>query len=160
EVLIVRALGSAVRHDERRLPAAARAAGPLGVIRGRRRDVAQVDGVERGDVDAQLRRGRADERGQEARALADGARAFHRVHECFSLPLVEPEPHLADLTYPGIDLGRVLARLQLEEGVAGQGEQLREATIELREIWVRVLVRLAGEEADSQAVELVADLAE
>src|SRR5690606_29825694 len=65
-----------------------------------------------------------------------------------------------DLTYPGIDLGRVLARLELEEGVAGQGEQFREATIELREIWVRVLVRLAGEEADSQAVELVADLAE
>ena len=47
EVLVVRALGRAVRDHERRLPAPARASTSLGIVGGRGGHVAHVHGVER-----------------------------------------------------------------------------------------------------------------
>ena len=61
EVLVVRAAGRAVGEHERGLPAAAGAAAALRVVRRRGRDVAHVDDVELGDVDAELHRRRAEQ---------------------------------------------------------------------------------------------------
>ena len=58
----------AVGDHQRRLAAAAGPAAALGVVGRRRRHVAQVDGVEVGDVDAQLHRRRAEQHRQLARA--------------------------------------------------------------------------------------------
>ena len=71
EVLVVRALRRAVGENERRLAAAAGATAALRVVGRRRRDVAQVDGVQRRDVDAELHRRRAEEHRQEAVGLAE-----------------------------------------------------------------------------------------
>ena len=54
EVLIVRALGGAVGHDQGRLAAAPGASAALGVIRRRRRGIPEIDDVHRGDVDTKL----------------------------------------------------------------------------------------------------------
>ena len=56
EILIVRALRGGIREHECSLPAATRSTTTLRVVRRRRRNVAQVDGVERRDVDAELHR--------------------------------------------------------------------------------------------------------
>ncbi len=61
EVLVVRAAGGAVGEDQGRLTAPARATAALGVVGRGRRDVAHVDHVELGDVDAQLHGRRAEE---------------------------------------------------------------------------------------------------
>ena len=58
--------GGAVGDDERRLAGAPGPAGPLRVVRRRRRDVAHRHRVEAGDVDAQLHRRRAVEERQVA----------------------------------------------------------------------------------------------
>ena len=67
EVLVVAVPARAERVHERGLPAAPGAAGALGVVGRRRRYVAQVDDVQRGDVDAQLHRRRAEQQRQPAR---------------------------------------------------------------------------------------------
>ena len=61
EVLVVAVAARAERVDQRGLAAAAGAAGALRVVRRRRRDVAQVDDVQRRDVDAELHRRRAEQ---------------------------------------------------------------------------------------------------
>ena len=58
-VLVVAVAGGAVGGDQGGLPGSARAAGALRVVRGGRRDVPHGDGVQAGDVDAELHRRRA-----------------------------------------------------------------------------------------------------
>ena len=106
EVLVVVAGGRAVREHQRGLSAAACSATALGVVGGRRRDVAQVHHVQLGDVHAQFHGGRAVENGQLALA----------------------EIGLALLALRGGDLGGVLPRLQPDriEGVAAvEGDKER-----------------------------------
>ena len=60
EVLVMGAAGGAVGEHERRLAAPTRAAGPLRVVGGGRRDVAEAHDVELRDVHPQLHGGRAE----------------------------------------------------------------------------------------------------
>ena len=64
-ILVVRTLRRAVGHDQRRLAGASGAPGALRVVGRRRRHVAQVDGIERRDVDAELHGRRAEQDRQE-----------------------------------------------------------------------------------------------
>ncbi len=93
EVLVVRAAGCAVGKDERGLSAPAGAPAALRVVGRRRRNVAQVDDVQLGDVDAQLHRRRAEQDRQVA-----GAESLFAV-----------EPVLVR------DLGRVFAGLETQQ---------------------------------------------
>ena len=63
-VLVVRVAGGAVGDDEGRLPGPSGAAGALRVVRRGGRDVAQADGGQVLDVDAELHRGRAVQHGE------------------------------------------------------------------------------------------------
>ena len=98
EVRVVRRPGRAVREHQRRLARAPGAAGPLGVVGGRRRHVAEPDDVELADVDAELHRGRAVQDGQAGLAerllalLALGRRHLRRV-----LLGADPDPVAGDL---------------------------------------------------------------
>ncbi len=65
-VLVVEVAGGAVRCDQRRAPAAARAPGALGVVGGSRWHVAQADGVQRRDVDTELHGRRAVEQREQS----------------------------------------------------------------------------------------------
>ena len=56
EILVVRAASGTVGEDQRRLPAATGPAAALRIVGRGRRDVAQVDEVQLGDVHAQLHR--------------------------------------------------------------------------------------------------------
>ena len=101
------------------MTAAPRPAAALGVVRRRRRHIAHVDGVQRGDVHAQLHRWRA---------------------------VQEPQPGIAELllallAHAGIHLGRVLPRFQgLHKGpalgLARVSNQRGEILIEAAEVAV------------------------
>jgi hypothetical protein len=88
--VVVRAARGAVGEDEGGLTAAARPAAALGVVRRGRRDVAHVDDVELGDVDAELH-GRGTEQERQLGLAEAGLTAFALV---------------------GADLGRVLVGMQ------------------------------------------------
>ena len=60
EVLVVRAAGGAVRDHDSRLAAPAGATGALGVVGRGGGNIAKIDGVEIGDVDAELHRRRTE----------------------------------------------------------------------------------------------------
>jgi len=60
EPLVMRAERRAVGDDQRLLAGTPGTATALGVVGRGRRDIAQVDGVERGNIHAQLHRGRAE----------------------------------------------------------------------------------------------------
>ena len=66
EILIVRTLGRAVGHNQRRLPAPAGTPAALGVIGWCRGHVTQIHDVHRRNIDTQLHCGRAEERGQKS----------------------------------------------------------------------------------------------
>ena len=76
-VAVVGVAGGAVGEHQRRLAAAAGPAGALRVVGGGGRHVAQPDGVEVGDVDAELHRRRAVE--QRQFPFPEGALAFEAV---------------------------------------------------------------------------------
>ncbi len=68
EVLVVGAAGGAIGVDQRRLAAATGPAAALGVVGRRGGDVAHVDRVQLGNVDAQFHRGRAEQQRQDGLA--------------------------------------------------------------------------------------------
>src|SRR5690606_32708699 len=117
EVLVVRALRGAVRQHQRSLSAAARATAALRIVRGRRRDVAQVDGVQRRDIDTKFHRRRAEEDRQEAVGLADLAQVFLVGAQLLAFLQAEAEALLAHRPLLAVDLRGVLARLETEEWV-------------------------------------------
>src|SRR5437868_14436531 len=64
KVLVVRATERAVGENQSRLPAAARATAALRIVRGRWRDVSQIDCVQVLDVDTKFHGRRTEEDGQ------------------------------------------------------------------------------------------------
>ena len=92
---VVSVARGAVGDDERGLPGPAGPARPLGVVGRCRWDIAQADGVEAGDVHAELHGGGAEQERQVARA----------------------EGFLALFAHLGGDLGGVLLGLQPAEGL-------------------------------------------
>src|SRR5690606_3590949 len=101
------------------------AAAALRVVRGRRRDVAQVDGVQSGDVDAELHRRRAEEDRQEAVRLTDLAEVLFVGAELLTLLVPESEALLTHRALLAVDLRGVLARLESEERVDGLAQRER-----------------------------------
>ncbi len=65
EILVMRRSRGAVGHDNCCLARATGSASALRVVRRRRRYVAQVDGVQGGNIDAEFHGRRAEQRGQE-----------------------------------------------------------------------------------------------
>ena len=158
EVLVVGALRGRVRDDQGGLAAPARASAALGVVGRRGRNVAHMDRIQGGDVDAELHRRGAEEHRQESIGLAGLPEPLLVRLELFALAFAEAEALLPDLAVVGIDLGGVLARLEPEERVHGGAEHPREVLVEVAEERVlpgtaAVLRRAAQPEEDARVVE-------
>jgi hypothetical protein len=117
EILVVRRLGGAVGNDQRRLPGPPGPAAALRVVGRRRRHVAQVDGVQRRDVDAEFHGRRAEHYRQPFERFAGLLEPF------VAILAGEAEARLAFEAVVLLDLGRMLARLEVEQAVGGVGEQ-------------------------------------
>ena len=139
EPLVVRAEGRAVGDDQGLLAGATRPAAALRVVGRRGGHVAQVDGIERRDVDAQLHGGRAEHHRQALKRCLV-RRIFCPVLAIF---LGEPEALLQQLAAAGIDLRGVLVGFELEEGVVLLAQRGRDRKVELAEETV-VLALLLG----------------
>ena len=133
EVLVVRALRRRIGDDQGCLSAASRASAALGVVRGRGRHVAHVDGVQCRDVDAELHRRGAKEHRQEPVGLPYLAESLLVLRELPALSLSEAETLLTDLPVVGIDLGGVLARLEAEQRVRRGAEHPGEILVQVTE---------------------------
>ena len=129
EVLIVGVALGGEGQDQRRVAVAAGPAAALGVVGGGGRDIAQVDGVEVGDVYAELHRGGAEEGGQHA--VAEAALALLAVFGA-DLARVRLGQHRAErrgrlaveLLEEGIRLFRFrvkIGQVALADGVFGHG---------------------------------------
>ena len=115
EILIVRGSGAAVAEHQRWLTATTRAAAALRIVGRGGRHIAHVDGVERGDVHAQLH----------------GWRAIHQTQRR------APERVFPALPFPRIHLGGVLPGKQcLQEGSPFCGDQIGQIRVEATEVGV------------------------
>jgi len=162
EVLVVRALRRAVGEDESGLAATAGATASLRVVGGCGRNVAQVDGVEGGDVDAEFHRRGAEEDGEEAVRLADLAQVLLVGGEVRLLFGAVAEALLADRTLLCFDLCGVGARFECEERVRWLAQGVGEVRVEVAEEGILVRVdgvdhRRALAEEDARVVELPSD---
>src|ERR1700733_8580230 len=115
-ILIVGALRCAVRQHQSRLPATPRPSAALRVIGGCRRNIAHIDGVKRRDINAELHRGRAKERGQEPWWLGIVRLFFCMLRQHPAIVVAKPKPAFAVLTTNAIDLCGVLSSLKAEDG--------------------------------------------
>ena len=113
-ILIVRTLRRAVGQDQRRLARTAGTAGALRIIRWRRRHVAQVDGVERRDIDAELHGRRAEQHRQEDVGLTGLAQFLLFLRELGAILLAPTEPPFAPFAPLGVDLRSVLSAFDAE----------------------------------------------
>jgi hypothetical protein len=151
EELVVRAARGTVGDHQRCLATAPGAAGALGVVGRRGRHVAQIDGIERRDVDAELHRRRAVEHRQKARALAEELCAVAQLAvQGFAILVTVAKARLANLAHARFDLGGVLAALEAEDGGAARLQGLRQGAVELGEKGVGAAAcerAVAGEQA-------------
>ena len=157
-ILVVRRLAGAVGDDQSRLPGATGTAAALGVVGRRRRHVAHVDRVERGDVHAQLHGRGAEQHRQPVQFVP-----------VFGPPLF---PVLVGVAEPGfafqpvilLHLGGVFARLEVEQAVRGLAQQGSDVAVQVAEegVVVRLAFAAAGTNLPEHgtAVELPASQAE
>ncbi len=127
EVLIVRTLRCAIGDDERGLSGASGAAAALRVIGGRGRNVAQINRVERADIDAQFHRRRAE---QDRQPLKGFACLFQPL-----MPVLLREAEAGLTLHPIflLDLRGVFARLEVVETVHRILQQRRDVSVEVAE---------------------------
>src|SRR6516162_50501 len=135
-ILVVRTLRRAIGHDQSRLAGSAGPAGALRIIGRGGRHVAQIDRVQRRDVDAELHGRRAEKSRQRNTGLADLA---HRVL-CLGEPLLvlrtptePPFPPLAPLL---IDLRGMLTALLAEQKPSATGQGVGKGSIKADKIRV------------------------
>ena len=136
EILVVGALRRAVGQGKGGLTAPPGPATALGIVCRGRRDVPEVDGVERRDVDTKFHRRRTEEDRQEPAAFAEVPQG-RIVREFLALPVAEAEPFLTDLAPFALDLGGVFTRLEPEQGVVIGAEQPGKGRVEVPEIHER-----------------------
>ena len=135
EVLIVGAFCCAVGEDQCRhattsgTPAALRVVGWCG------RHIAQIDGIERRNIDAQFHGRRTKQHRQETVVLADFGELGGAISQCVLFRITEAETHFADFAAVGIDLRRMFARL-IVKNMETVGQSARQVAIQIAEILV------------------------
>ena len=127
--LVMGAQGRAIGDDQGLLAGATGAPAALGIVGRRRGDVAQIDGIQRGDVDPQLHGRGAEHDGEpfQGGLMAGIVRPVLAVLRGEAEALFEPLPA------GGVDLGRVLLGLEVEEGVVLPPQELRHVQVKLPE---------------------------
>ena len=132
-VLVVGALRRTVGEGKRGLSAPSGPATALGIVRRGRRNVPEVYGVERRDVDTEFHRRRTEEDRQEPAAFAEVPQG-RIVREFLALPVAKPEPLFPDFAPFALYLGRVFAGFEPEQGVVIGAEQSGQGRVEVHEV--------------------------
>ena len=136
-ILVVRALRRAIGHDERGLPRAAGSAAALGIVCRRRRHVAHIDGVQGGDVDAELHRRRTEKNRQEVVRLARLTHFSPFLRQGLSILVSPTKAPLAPLAAFLVHLRGVLSPFEAEQPFSPGREQIRERLVKPGEISIR-----------------------